>query len=143
MKNTLVTLIVVLLTCSLSYGQPYNMEDERYEKSSSYLSYELAWKAVAEGRYYSADNHINSSLRSRVTVQGLALKVKIEYSLPSSNALYRSILTYKEAERVNSSSSLLPPYTCIIVGRECEDTFKIWAHLHLLSRNYAEEERIW
>lgn len=133
MKRIAVTLAVLLGIYSLSYGQKtYESEYDIYiyqdTDHKAYTSYEQGWISMEYDRPYSVLNFVNSSLRSKVTIQALALKAKALWLLDSNTSVYQSILAYREAEKLDVDGIYLPSYVCVTRGLECYDFYE-WRRL--------------
>ena len=133
MKKLLLLVVCVFFTHT-TFAQIYNINDLRYKESRAYTSFNLAWQSVDDERYYTAYNHINSSLRVRPTVQGLLLKSRIEYLIYKTRGndwKFISITTYNEAKKLDKIEVFTPPYKCISTGVYCTRKYWEWGLINI------------
>ena len=124
MKRIKIIIIFLLGISFSSYGQKtYESEYDIYiyqdTDHRAYTLYEQGWISMEYGRVYSVLNFVNSSLRSKVTIQALALKAKALWLLDSNSSVYQSLLAYREAEKLDVDGTYLPSYVCVTKGEEC------------------------
>lgn len=139
MKTTVKTFFLSIYflfgTFFSSYGQSYINKNniELYKNSMAYNSYIQAWENMLYDRPYSVLNFVNASLRSKVTIQALALKTKALYLFDSNHATYQALLTYREAEKLDKELVFLPPYDCVVRGTNCGNFYE-WEKLEQIRK---------
>ena len=86
------------------------------------VNYDRAYDYLIKGRYHTAIIYINRAIRWQVTQDATLLKARIMYEVNIFEALY----IYNLAKRMGD----VPPYQCVMKGKECAEQYHDWELLN-------------